>query len=68
MEIEKRSPGYVSKFFGAQIGGQEIKWDTAQRMIDKCLLEKVGEEDRTLKYQISPTAIQILSSLAEARR
>ena len=60
MEIEKRSPGHVSKFFGAEIGGQEIKFDTAQRMIAQCLVEKVGEEDRTLKYEISPIAVQIL--------
>ncbi len=60
LEIEKRSPGHVSKFFGAEIGGQEIKFDTAQRMIDQRLVEKVGEEDRTLKYEISPIAIQII--------
>ena len=60
LEIEKRSPGHVSKFFGAEIGGQEIKFDTAQRMIVQRLVEKVGEEDRTLKYEISPIAIQIL--------
>jgi len=64
LEVEKRGVGYVSKFCGAEIGGQEIKFDTAQRMIDQCLVEKVGEEDRTLKYEISPIAIQIL----EARR
>ena len=66
LEIEKRSPGHVSKFFGAEIGGQEIKFDTAQRMIDQCLVEKVGEEDRTLKYEISPTAVQLLDSCREA--
>ncbi len=66
LEIEKRSLGHVSKFFGAEIGGQEIKFDTAQRMIDQRLVEKVGEEDRTLKYEISPTAVQLLDSCREA--
>ncbi len=68
LEVEKRGPGYVSHLGGAEIGGREIRFDTAQRLINESLVEKVGEDERVTKYRISPTAFQILSSLAEARR
>ena len=60
LEVEKRGVGYKSQFFGAEIAGQGIKFDTAQRMIDESLVEKVGEEGRTVNYEISPIAIEIL--------
>jgi hypothetical protein len=68
LEVEKRGPGYVSHLGGAEIGGREIRFDTAQHLIAESLVEKVSEDGCTVKYGISPTAIQILSSLAEAGR
>ena len=68
LEVEKRGPGYVSHLGGAEIAGREIRFDAAQRLINESLVEKVAEDDCTVKYGISPTAIQILNSLAEARR
>ena len=68
LEVEKRGPGYVSQFCGAEIGGRGVKFDAAQRMIDESLVEKLGEDGCITKYRISPTAIQILDSLTEARR
>lgn len=68
LEVEKRGPGYVSHLGGAEIGGRGIRFDTAKRMIDECLVEKLTEDERTTKYRISPTAIQILDSPTEARR
>ena len=68
LEVEKRGPGYVSQLCGAEIGGRGIRFDTAQRMIDESLVEKLSEDERVTKYKISPTAIQILRSLTEARR
>ena len=67
LEVEKRGPGYVSHLGGAEIGGRGIKFDAAQRMIDESLVEKLSEDERVTKYRISPTAIQILDSLTEAR-
>ena len=68
LEVEKRGPGYVSAFCGAEIGGRGIKFDAAQRMIDKSLVEKLSEDGCTVRYGISVTAIQILNCLSEARR
>ena len=68
MEVEKRGPGYVSHFCGAEIGGRGIRFDAAQRMIDESLVEKLSEDGCVTKYRISPTAVQILDSLTEARR
>ncbi len=68
LEVEKRGPGYVSHFCGAEIGGRGIRFDAAQRMIDESLVEKLSEDGCVTKYRISPTAIQILDSLTEARR
>ncbi len=67
MEVEKRGPGFVSNFHGAEIGGRGIKFDTARRMIDQSLVEKLSEDGCTVRYGISLTAIQILDSLTEAR-
>ena len=68
LEVEKRGPGNVSHLGGAEIAGREIRFDAAQRLINESLVEKVAEDGCTVKYGISPTAIQILNSLAEARR
>lgn len=68
LEVEKRAPGSVSHLCGAEIGGRGVKFDAAQRMIDESLVEKLGEDGCITKYRISPTAIQILDSLTEARR
>ncbi len=68
LEVEKRAPGFVSHFCGAEIGGRGIKFDAAQRMIRESLVEKVGEEGHTVKYGISPTAVHLLGSLTEAQR
>jgi hypothetical protein len=68
LEVEKRGPGYVSHFSGAEIAGRAIRYDAAQHMINKSLVEKVGEDEHVTKYRISPTAIQILDSMTEARR
>ena len=66
MEVEKRGPGYVSQFCGAEIGGRGIRFDAAKRMIDESLLEKLSEDGCTVRYGISPTAIQLLASFREA--
>ena len=68
LEVEKRAPGFVSQYFGAEIGGRGIKFDMAQRMIEQCLVQKLSEDGCTVRYGISPTAIQILNCLTEARR
>ena len=68
LEVEKRGPGYVSHFSGGEIAGRAVRYDAAQNMIGKFLLEKLSEDGCVTKYRISPTAIQILNSLAEARR
>ena len=68
LEVEKRGPGYVSHFSGAEIAGRAIRYDAAQNMIDKLLVEKLSEDGCVTKYRISPTAIQILNSPTEARR
>ncbi len=67
LEVEKRGPGYVSHFSGAEIAGRAIRYDAAQRLIDESLVEMLSEDERVTKYRISPTAIQILDSLTEAR-
>ena len=68
LEVEKRAPGFTSQYCGAEIGGRGIKFDTARRMIDQNLVEKLSEDGCTVRYGISLTAIQILDSLTEARR
>ena len=68
LEVEKRGPGYVSHFCGAEIAGRGMRFDAAQHMIDESLVEKLSEDGCVTKYRISPTAIQILGSLAGARR
>ena len=68
MEVEKRAPGYVSHFCGAEIAGRGIRFDAARKMIAECLVEKVGEDGCTVKYGISSTAVRLLDSMAEARR
>ena len=66
LEVEKRAPGYVSNFCGAEIAGRGMRFDAAQRMINESLVEKVAEDGCTVKYGISPTAVQLLDSLREA--
>ncbi len=68
LEVEKRGPGYISQFCGAEIGGQGMRFDAAQRMINESLVEKVSEDGCTVKYGISPTAVQLLDSCREAHR
>ncbi len=68
LEVQKRRPGYVSQFCGAEIAGRAIRYDAAQNMIGKFLVEKLSEDGCVTKYRISPRAIQILDSLTEARR
>ena len=68
LEVEKRGVGFVSQSHGAEIAGRGIRFDAAQRMIAESLVQKLSEDGRTIKYGISPAAIQILDSLAEARR
>ena len=68
MEVEKRAPGFVSQSYGAEIVGRGIRFDAAQHLIAESLVEKVGEDGRTVKYGISPTAVHLLDSLTEARR
>ncbi len=68
LEVEKRAHGYVSSSCGAEIGGRGIRFDAARKMIAECLVEKVGEDDRTVRYAISSMAVRLLDSMAEARR
>ena len=68
LEIQKRSAGYVSSFSGGEIGGRAVRYDAARNMVGKFLLKKLSEDECVTKYGISPIAIQILNSLAGARR
>ena len=68
MEVEKRAPGYVSQFCGAEIAGRGIRFDAAQRMIAESLVQKVGEDGCTARYAISPMAVRLLDLLPEGRR
>ena len=66
LEVEKRGPGYVSHFSGAEIAGRPIRYDAAQNMINKLLVEKLSEDGCVTKYRISSTAVQLLASFREA--
>jgi len=68
LEVEKRAPGFISQSHGAEIAGRTIRFDAAQRMIGESLVEKLSEDSCTVKYGISPAAVQLLDSCREAHR